>query len=154
MLLLEARQAAGEWSSGSLRPNPPFVMVTWARSQVSSADGDFDDAPQALHDKGLHLLRAEKEAVRRHRAGVVADPTPAEAEAKEDWRRTGWVTSLSPRSDVSWCLWRQMSRGTKSDAQKCEAFVVSSRPSCRDLERVDRGRKGLAGMYSHLVGIS
>ena len=39
-VLLESWKAAGEWSSGSLMPRPPFLMDTCARSH----DGYLDDA--------------------------------------------------------------------------------------------------------------
>ena len=44
---------------------------------------DLDDPSQALHEGGLHLLRAEEEAVLRHRAGA-ADLTPPKEKSKEN----------------------------------------------------------------------
>ena len=64
MLLLETKKAAGaagEWTTGSLMPNPPFSVE---REANFLGDGDLDDSSQSLHEGGPHLLRAEEKAVR------------------------------------------------------------------------------------------
>ena len=48
----------------------------------------LDDVSQALHEGGLHLVRAGV-AVLRHRASVAADLTPTEAKLK-DIEGGGW----------------------------------------------------------------
>ena len=81
VLLLEAKKAVGEWRTGSLKPKPPVLVEACARSHASSVMGTWMIPPrQFFWERSLH----KEEADSRHRAGVTADLTPAEAEGKND----------------------------------------------------------------------
>ena len=100
------------------------------------SDGDLNDSPGGVLEGDLHLLCAEEEALRRHRASMVTDLAPAEAEAKEDeGGGRGLVAdelgqkSLGSTPSFSASLRRQKSGRTESSAQNSEALVVSNLPS-------------------------
>ena len=91
VLLLEAKKAAGEWRTGSLMPNPPFLMEVCTRSRASWVKTTW--MIRAV-EGGLHPLSTKVEGVpeqpmqKKRRKRVVVG----------DWRRMSWVTSLSVRS--------------------------------------------------------
>ena len=59
VLLLEAKKAAGEWRTGSLVPNPPFLMEAWARSQASWTMATWMIPPRQLW-REVCILWAQK----------------------------------------------------------------------------------------------
>ena len=124
VLLLEDKEAEGEWSSGSLMPIPSFL------------DGHLRTNPRLLGD-GRAWTRPPRHFTRKvciHCAqrSWLSDLTPAEAEAKEDkeghWRRTSCPAFLGA------C-------GSRSHHQ-CEGSVVSSCASPGPPADGQRQRKG------------
>ena len=71
-MLLEAKRAAGKWSAGSLKPQPPFLMKAFAQNQPSSVMGTWMIPPKAVCWRGLHPLSTKVEADwEGHRAGMI-----------------------------------------------------------------------------------
>ena len=68
--LCEAKNAAGEWITRSLIPNPPFLMYTCGFNHDSCVMDDLEDDFQALHEGGLHLLRGKESVPRQCARGI------------------------------------------------------------------------------------
>ena len=114
--------------------HPAFSRIAWDdklnASMAKQHGGDIkcdcqlvaltnlEDASEATYEGGLHPLCTEEEAVGRHRAHVVADlaPTDAEAEKNESGGpglvadEMSWAVSFSAQSKFSSRLRRQKSR--------------------------------------------
>ena len=90
---LDARQGAGEWSTGSLDRN---LNV----KPGAIRDGDAEDDSQAAFVRSLHLFLAEEKTFGWHRASVVIWHQPRQKGRRTravagDWRRRSWDMRLS-----------------------------------------------------------
>ena len=103
---------APAWT-GSLMPSLPFLLHTWARSQVPSVMGTWMMPPKH-HMREACIIFAQRWALSGSNYHAVVG----------DWRRTSWATSSSAKSNFSRSLWKWKSVGPS------EAFVVASCPPC------------------------
>ena len=129
-----------------------FLVETCAQSHAPLAMATWMVPPRQFL-REIYIFLGEEEAVRRHRAGMVAGLAPAERgggcrlEADELGHESlGTIPLLPEYAEAE--VWGPKAAPTRAKHVSCRTFQPASASG-----KWTHRRRGLAGMHSHFVGV-